>query len=153
MSCSSASDLGASYKGKSSSLSMEESLTEDPITGRIEPKHPPPGLAPGGKSQPISLQKTLVASPRSAENASIGFGMLKVRSWLRRAFRTSWQQVQHRRLTACQTLYLFIINVTLLVVGIITLAIGNQPTDVDRKALETETESLNMQKALLGHSL
>ncbi|KAL9003643.1 MAG: hypothetical protein Q9188_003505 [Gyalolechia gomerana] len=134
------------------SLSREESLTEDPITDRIEPKHPPPGLAPGGKSQPISLQKTLVRSGDSVENASIGFGMLKARSWLRRAFRTSWQQVQHKRLTACQTLYLFI-NVTLLVVGIITLVNGNQPTDVDRKALETETESLNMQKALLGHSL
>lgn len=157
MSRSSTSDLVASIRSREESIGSDDTLTEDSITDRAEPKHPPPGLAPEDRSQPISLQRTSIANSRSggdnAEKASTGFGLSKAKSWLRQAFRASWQEIWHRRLTACQAIYLFIVNITLLVVGLITLLTSNQPTDVDRKALETETKSLKMQKALLDHSL
>lgn len=163
MSCSLVSvDPNGSYRGRhssedsTSSIGSDETLTEGSTTDRIQPKHPPPGLAPDGQGQPVSLQKTATIKSSSGAHAESALGSLslsKAKAWLRGALSSSWQRVQHKRFTVCQAAYLFVINVTLLVLGLITLLTSNQPTDVDRKSLEAETESINMQKALLENSL
>ena len=87
------------------------------------------------------------------DTASIGLHLSRARSYLHAAFKANWQQLQHERFTLCKGAYLFVINVTLLVVALITLLTSNQPTDVDKKALEAVTQSLEMHKALLQQSV
>ncbi|KAL8922751.1 MAG: hypothetical protein Q9172_003466 [Xanthocarpia lactea] len=113
-------------------------------------QHPPPN----DQGPPTSLSEIIEASVRyNVDTASIGLDLSGARSYLHAAFKSCWQQLQHKRLTLYKGAYLFVINVTLLVVALITLLTSNEPTDVDKKALEALTQSLEMHKALLQQSV
>ncbi|KAL8848146.1 MAG: hypothetical protein Q9221_006832 [Calogaya cf. arnoldii] len=73
----------------------------------------------------------------------------KVRSNLHAASNLGWRKLQNKKVTVCQAAYLFVINVTLQTVSLITLLTSNQPTDIDRESLNASKESLAMQRALL----
>ncbi|KAL8713291.1 MAG: hypothetical protein Q9220_002490 [cf. Caloplaca sp. 1 TL-2023] len=143
------------YIGRSSresSIGSDITLNDDVEEfEKAQPQpQPPPShtLASGDKSPPIGLQNHGVKTSlhENAENGSIGSRLFRTRVYVNEALVSSWKHIQKQRLTACQAVYLFVINVTLLVVGLITLITSNQPTDVDRK-------SLDMQKALLEQSI
>ncbi|KAL8859087.1 MAG: hypothetical protein Q9178_004350 [Gyalolechia marmorata] len=113
-------------------------------------QHPPP-TAP---DPPTSLSEIIEASVQyDVDTASIGLDLSRARSYLHAAFKSNWQQLQHKRLTLCKGAYLFVINVTILVVALITLLTSNQPTHVDKKSLEAVTQSLEMHKTLLQQSV
>ncbi|KAL8907811.1 MAG: hypothetical protein Q9171_005699 [Xanthocarpia ochracea] len=113
-------------------------------------QHPPP-TDPGSST---SFSEIIEANVRyDVDTASTGLDLSRARSYLHAAFKSNWQQLQNKQLTLCKGAYLLVINVTLLVVALITLLTSNQPTHVDTKALEAVTRSLEMHKALLQQSV
>lgn len=132
--------------GSESSIGSDRTLTEEPL--------PPSHQTTLPDHDPLSLQKRVGISSRpNAETASIGLRLSRATSRVWGAFESGWTQLTQSKFTFCQAAYLFVINVALLVIGIITLLTSNQPTEVDRKSLGAETDSLKMQKALLDQSL
>ncbi|KAL8637028.1 MAG: hypothetical protein Q9228_005656 [Teloschistes exilis] len=132
--------------GSESSIGSDQTLTEEPL--------PPSHQTTLSDHDPLSLQKRVDISSRpNAETASIGLRLSRATSRVWGAFESGWTQLTQSKFTFCQAAYLFVMNVALLVIGIITLLTSNQPTEVDRKSLGAETDSLKMQKALLDQSL
>ncbi|KAL8690506.1 MAG: hypothetical protein Q9218_004065 [Villophora microphyllina] len=128
--------------GSQSSIGSDQTLTEEPL--------PPSDQTTSLDHGPPSLQKEVEIGARdNVETTSIGLRLFRVSLYMPRALKSGWKQVKQKKLTFCQAAYLFIINVTLLVVGLVTLLTSNQPTDVDRKSLVAEMDSLKVQKALL----
>ncbi|KAI4242543.1 MAG: hypothetical protein LQ352_007210 [Teloschistes flavicans] len=128
------------------SIGSDQTLTEESL--------PPSHQITLPDHDPLSLQKAVDTNSRpNAETATIGLRLSRANSRVRRAFKSGWTQVKQKRFTFCQAAYLFVINVTLLVIALITLLTSNQPTDVDRKSLSAETDSLKMQKAILDQGL
>ncbi|KAL8704415.1 MAG: hypothetical protein Q9201_002441 [Fulgogasparrea decipioides] len=138
----------AERHGSKDSIGSEETLTEE--SEAAQPRPPSPFAPVDGQPTDTSSHKGGKTSFHdNAETASIGLRLSRVSSYLDEAFRSGWRQVQHKKLPVCQAAYLLVINVTLLVVGLITLLTSNQPTDVDRRSLDAEMKSLEMQKVLL----
>ena len=124
----------------------EETLTES------QPQSPQLPSPHHSQRLPLDSRNPSKLQDEDASSQSNELGQQNVAPRLRGAVRRGWQRFRRKKLTV-QASYLFVVNITLLVIGILTLLTSDQPTSVDFKSLAAENQALKMQKALLENSV